>query len=132
MRIKSMSEERKPGSNTAQDEVQESAEESQADIPTRGGRGRRGRRSSLSGLLPGLILILLGVLFLLNNAGRLPEDDWWQYFLVGLGVIFIIEAWVQYVNNRTGWPKFGRILAGLVLIGMVAARTHRSRRAVGA
>ena len=71
--------------------------------------------SSISGLLPGLILILIGVLFLLSNYGLL-RGEWWQYFLVALGVIFLVEAWIQYINPATRRPRIGRIIAGLVLI----------------
>ena len=71
--------------------------------------------SSISGLLPGLILILIGVLFLLSNYGLL-RGEWWQYFLVALGVIFLVEAWIQYINSATRRPRIGRIIAGLVLI----------------
>jgi hypothetical protein len=91
----------------------EAREETGEKIPA---AGRPGRRSPVSGLLPGLVLVLLGVLFLLDNAGKLPGEDWWQYFLVGLGLIFIILAWVQYVNPRRGRPQLWRILAGLGLI----------------
>jgi len=74
------------------------------------------RRTSASGLLPGLILLLLGVIFLLNQLGALSKDEGWQYFLVGLGVIFLIEAWVQDINPASGRPRAGRIIAGFILI----------------
>jgi Flp pilus assembly protein TadB len=93
-----------------QAEVQQDVPE---DIPA---AGRPGSRSVLTGLLPGLALILVGVLFLLDNAGLLPGDDWWQYFLVGLGLVFIILSWVQYINPKRGRPRFWRILAGLALV----------------
>jgi hypothetical protein len=77
-----------------------------------------GPRSPIGGLLPGLILILLGVLFLLDYLKMLPGDQWWQYFLVGLGIIFIVEAWMQYLNPATRRPGFSRIISGLVLVGV--------------
>jgi chromate transport protein ChrA len=71
--------------------------------------------SSESGLLPGLILVMIGVLFLLSTYGLLG-GEWWQYFLVALGVVFLIEAWIQYINPATRRPRIGRTIAGLVLI----------------
>ncbi|MGD2295345.1 MAG: hypothetical protein PVF22_05865 [Candidatus Aminicenantes bacterium] len=64
----------------------------------------------------GLILILLGVLFLLATLEILSWGDWWKYFLCGLGFIFILEAVL-----RSGSPEFrphitGRLIAGTVLI----------------
>ena len=40
----------------------------------------------------GLILILLGVLFLFTEMDRISWTDWWAYFLVGLGGIFLLEG----------------------------------------
>ncbi len=61
------------------------------------------------GVFLGLILILLGILFFLSSEGWLHWGEWWQFFLVGLGVIFLVDYWV----HRQG---VGRIIAGFVLI----------------
>ncbi len=64
----------------------------------------------------GLILILLGVLFLLETMDVVSWGEWWKYFLCGLGFIFILEAVL-----RSGSPEFrphitGRLIAGAVLM----------------
>jgi CDP-diglyceride synthetase len=64
----------------------------------------------------GLILILLGILFLLVTMDILSWGIWWAYFLCGLGVIFILEAVL-----RSGSPEFrqhltGRLIAGVILM----------------
>jgi len=69
-----------------------------------------------SRVIGGLILILLGILFLLATMDIVSWGDWWAYFLVGLGAIFIFE-----VILRSGSPAFrqhitGRLIAGVVLI----------------
>jgi hypothetical protein len=69
----------------------------------------------VSGLLPGLILVVLGILFMLSHYGYL-EGEWWQYFIVGLGVIFIIESWVQHRFITSTRVRVGRIVAGILLI----------------
>jgi hypothetical protein len=69
-------------------------------------------RSKLTG---GLILILLGVLFLLTEMDRISWADWWAYFLVGLGGIFLIEALLRSFSAEGRRGVGGRIVAGLIL-----------------
>ena len=67
-------------------------------------------------LTGGLILILLGVLFLLTEMDIISWGDWWAWFLVGLGAIFLLEALLRgfAVEGRRGIS--GRLTAGLILI----------------
>ena len=67
------------------------------------------------GLFWGLLLILIGILVYANNEGWL-HGDWWQYFLIGLGGIFIIESAVRYFSRRHPWGDFGRLIAGVILL----------------
>jgi hypothetical protein len=69
----------------------------------------------------GLILIFLGVLFLLTEMDRISWADWWAYFLVGLGGIFLIEALLRAssVEGRRGMG--GRLVAGLILVAIGGA-----------
>ncbi len=67
-------------------------------------------------LTGGLILILLGVLFLLTEMGRISWVDWWAYFLVGLGGIFLLEVIIRVISGADGRGVTGRLIAGLVLI----------------
>ena len=62
---------------------------------------RRKRREArhnfpFHGLFGGLVLILLGGLFLANQKGWISGNAWWQYLLIGLGVISIINGLVHY------------------------------------
>lgn len=57
----------------------------------------------------GLLLICLGVSFFLSMQGF---GAWWQYFIIGLGGILLIEA------RRHGT---GSIIAGVILIGVGVA-----------
>jgi hypothetical protein len=68
------------------------------------------------GLFLGLTLVLLGGLFLVNQAGWITGGTWWQTLLIGLGVISIIDGLV--FNRVTGnrWGFYGKFLAGAVLI----------------
>lgn len=84
------------------------------------GRERTGRRHRHSGLFLGLVLIWLGVSFFLQNQGVIPAHDWWKYFVIGLGVTFIVDSWAQYGLSHAGLTR-GRIVAGLILITVGAA-----------
>ena len=63
----------------------------------------------------GLILMLLGVLFLLTEMDRISWADWWAYFLVGLGGIFLLEALLRAFSAEGRRGVGGRIVAGLIL-----------------
>jgi hypothetical protein len=73
-------------------------------------------RSPFHGLFVGLSLLLLGVLFLLNQTGALTGDTWWQSLLIGLGVIWIINGLVRYNHPEFHWGAYNKIVFGIVLI----------------
>ncbi len=76
----------------------------------------RRHREPWRGLFWGLGLILLGVLLFSANRGWLSWDIWWEYFLIGLGVIFLIDAAVRYTSQEHRHGAFGRVIPGVVLI----------------
>ena len=76
----------------------------------------------LPSLTGGLILILLGVLFLLSEMGRLGWSDWWAYFLVGLGGILIVDALFRASSAEGRKGAGGKIIAGSIL--MVIGGAH--------
>jgi len=65
-------------------------------------------------LVGGLILILLGSLFLLQQADMLPEADIWPYFLFGIGCILIAQALLRSTQTFKG-PRMGSLIGGLIL-----------------
>jgi hypothetical protein len=85
------------------------------DQPQADARDQRGRRRPYPSLTGGLILILLGVLFLLTEMGRIGWADWWAYFLVGLGGIFLLEAFIRMFSAEGRRGASGKIIAGLIL-----------------
>jgi hypothetical protein len=82
------------------------------------GIGMRGRwhRGSNSGLFFGLILVLLGAVFFLPTQGYISWGDWWKYFIIGLGVIFLIAAFMRYARPAYRGPRFFLLITGLILI----------------
>lgn len=77
---------------------------------------RRGKHDPHSGIFGGLILILLGVLFLLATMDVISWGNWWAYLLLGLGAIFIIEFIVRSVTPAYRHSQKGRLIVGTVLI----------------
>ena len=88
--------------------------------PDDNGWDRHGRRQHerMSPIFPGLILILLGVLLFMANQGILSWGDWWKYFLIGLGGIFLIDAAIRSGSGNFRGLVIGRIVSGFVLIAI--------------
>ena len=74
------------------------------------------KRDPISGITGGLILILIGTLFLLSTLDIISWGIWWAYFLLGLGVIFILDAVVRSTSSSYRKDARGKLLAGVVLI----------------
>jgi hypothetical protein len=91
--------------------MDEDSKTDEKEKPLQSAKAKDGPYPRLTG---GLILILLGVLFLLTQMDRISWADWWAYFLVGLGGIFILEGIIR--SFRQTHHRTGRFIAGLVLI----------------
>jgi hypothetical protein len=79
---------------------------------------RRKRRSHgpMRGLFWGLLLIMLGLIFLANQEGWIGDDKWWQYLLIGLGAIFIIDGLAHYWRASYRNYSYGRFIPGIILL----------------
>jgi hypothetical protein len=73
-------------------------------------------RLPFHGMLGGSILLLLGILLLLNQAGSLSGDTWWQTLLIGMGGLFIINGLICYRLPILRFSSYGKFVAGTVLI----------------
>ncbi len=73
------------------------------------------RRYPFHGLFFGLVLVLLGVLFLLNRTGALVGDRWWQTLLIGLGGVFVVDGVAHYASRGYRWGGYGKIVTGIIL-----------------
>lgn len=85
----------------------------------KGEKNEKGKGGDITGALTGgLILIWLGVTFFLQENSYIPSADWWAYFLLGIGVILILQGLLRYSTTRR--PFFGLFIGGgvLVLIGL--------------
>jgi hypothetical protein len=73
-------------------------------------------RDPVRGLFPGLLLIVLGVLLFSATRDWISWDIWWKYFLIGLGVVFLIDAGVHYLSADQRHAAFGKVIPGVVLL----------------
>jgi hypothetical protein len=86
----------------------------------KGEKGEKGGGSAITGpIIGGAILIWLGITFYLQEISVLSVN-WWALFLVGLGIILILQGFLIYSRNHRTF--FGPFIGGgvLVLIGLSA------------
>jgi hypothetical protein len=79
------------------------------------------KHDPFAGVTGGLILILLGVLFLLASLDYLSWGIWWAYFLFGLGCILILDALLRILFSDQKQGLSGKLIGGTVLIIIGAA-----------
>lgn len=70
-------------------------------------------KGSLEYIFSGLILIVIGLIFSLRSARIIGYDEWWAYLLLGLGIVFFIDALLRAVIIKK--VSVGRIIAGAIL-----------------
>ena len=67
-----------------------------------------------STLVGGLILVLLGTIFILHDADMLREGRLFAHFLFGIGAILLLQAAWRYSSGLRG-TAMGSLIGGLVL-----------------
>lgn len=85
---------------------------------------RADRRAGGLGWIAGLVLIALGVLFLLQDAGILTQfTNWWALFLLLPAVATLSAALGAYRRNGGQWTGevTGPFLAGLLFLAITVA-----------
>jgi len=76
----------------------------------------RKRHQQRSGIFTGLVLIVLGLSLFTATHGWISWESWWQYFLIGLGVILIFSAFIRSFNPEKHQGLIPRLISGLILI----------------
>jgi len=77
-------------------------------------------RKPAPGVMGGLVLILIGSIFLLAQTDRISWGHLWAYFLVGLGAILIVTGLLG-IGRHGRVVTRGRFIGGVVLIVIGAA-----------
>ena len=78
-----------------------------------------GERGDKSGpIVGGLILIWLGISLYLTQTNYLGVtwNNWWGYFLIGIGVILLIQSAIRYMTLPYKGSATGTMIGGFVLI----------------
>jgi peptidoglycan/LPS O-acetylase OafA/YrhL len=85
---------------------------------------RTARQSGGLTWLAGIILILLGVAFLMQNMGTftIPLDNWWALFILIPALGAFDKAWQTYRqgDNRLTAVARSSLLAGIILLVVTA------------
>ena len=81
------------------------------------GLDRRHYHSGISGIGAGLLLVLLGVLLFLATRDILSWDKWWQYLIIGVGIILLADS-LLYRRRDASEFRIGRLIAGIILTGI--------------
>ncbi len=101
---------RQRGEKTEKQEKQEKRE--------KGERNEKGEKDQdgAGPLTGGLVLIWLGITFFLATSNYIIWSSWWAYFLLGLGIIFLLRAAIVYASNKRKGLIIGPAIAGTVMI----------------
>jgi hypothetical protein len=83
--------------------------------------GRRHHHDLLSSILGGVFFILLGLLLFLASQGILAWDKWWQYLIIGIGIILLISSIIRYQKESSAGFRYGSLIAAIILIGIGVA-----------
>ena len=97
-------------------ETREPAQSSQPEETYR--HIRRHHHGGISGIGAGVFLLLLGILLFLANQGTLAWDKWWQFLIIGIGIIFLIDSLIRYQKDSAREIRIGRLIAAIILIGV--------------
>jgi PAS domain S-box-containing protein len=79
-------------------------------------RRRMRKKSPLKPVFWGLLLILIAILLYLNKQNVIGIDNWWQFFIIGLGAVFLIQGLVYLASPQTRPFIWGRLIPGLILL----------------
>jgi hypothetical protein len=99
-------------------QIMEDKKPAESGQPEEDYRFRRHYHRGISGISGGVFLILLGTLLYLATQGILAWDMWWQFLIIGIGVILLVDSLVRYQREKGLEFRLGRPVAGVILIGV--------------
>jgi len=112
-----------PQSRNEKEEKQEKDEKAR-DEKDEKSQEEKWRHDPLGRVIFGLIVIAVGVSFFLASQDKIAWEDWWAYFVLALGGIFLLEALLRSIMPAHRRPVFGKVIAGLVLIAVGASNIY--------
>lgn len=72
------------------------------------------------GVMGGLILLWLGVSFLLRQYDYVTSSNWWNIFIIGLGVIIILRGLMLYMQI-SNWRASSGLIIGGAIVSLIGA-----------
>jgi hypothetical protein len=99
---------RKRGEKEEKDEKNEKQEKGEKNE-------KGGKDNWIPGLFGGLVLIWLGVTFAISVTQPNGWNNWWNYFLAGLGVILVLEGIILGSRRGHMGPYYGLIVGGVIV-----------------
>jgi hypothetical protein len=74
-------------------------------------------------VMGGLIVLWLGVTFLLRQYNYIADSQWWNWFLVGLGVIVILRGVMLYIQT-SNWRAASGLIIGGVIVSLIGVGSY--------
>lgn len=75
-------------------------------------------RDPIGAIFWGLVLIVAGVFLFAATQGWILWENVWAWFLLGLGVVLILEGLVRWAMPAYRRPLGGRLVGGAILIAI--------------
>ena len=68
--------------------------------------------------IPGVVLIALGVIFLIQNYAGVQINNWWALFIL-IPVFFTVERGYASLRAGRNAEALGQLMGGLVLVALI-------------
>jgi hypothetical protein len=95
---------------------------SMEQTPDSGDSGRRGAPARRPAWIAGGVLIVVGIVFIIQNVSGFSLDNWWALFILIPALGSLVTAYQMYERNgrRLTAAARGPLIGGLVLLGVTA------------
>jgi hypothetical protein len=78
------------------------------------------RKDQLSSIFWGILLIYLGVLFFLVEFDILYSDEWFAFFIFGLGVLMVGDYLLRHFSESLRTASMAKLIFGILFIVLSA------------
>jgi cation transport ATPase len=108
------------GEKNEKDEKDQRGEKAEKNEKSEKNEGAGGMWSAVMG---GLIVLWLGITFLLRQYNYVANNQWWNWFMIGLGGIIIIRGLILY-NQINNWRAASGLLIGGAIVALIGASSY--------
>jgi cation transport ATPase len=105
------------GGRRRRDREEKQEKDEKREKGEKGEKQEKGEGSRMSPIVGGLVLIWLGITFYLASTGIVAWANWLGYFLMGLGVIILVQAAAIFSSAKGRKDSaYGSLIGGAILI----------------